>query len=362
MKTQITFCFLSLLFSGLTFSQKIVLTKNGERVPLNATAVGLGNVDNTSDANKPVSTAQQTALNLKANIAAPTFTGDAKAVTPTAGDNDTSIATTAFVTAADNLKADIASPTFTGDAKAVTPTAGDNDTSIATTAFVTAADNLKANLTSNTFTGNQTINNNSWMNFNGGTLYMDSQVNTGDYTPIIFRDNADRETGKFIVNENAIVWGNPETTTTYQMGCGGWGMQNVWQTQIGAPPTFYVFGNLSAASITNRSDRRLKRNIEPLASGLIDVMKLKPSSYEKKAEMETHEIWKPELGFIAQEVAEVLPNLVQESATPEKWLTLNYIELIPVLTKAIQEQEAKIQSQQKDIEELKKLVAQLLQK
>jgi hypothetical protein len=37
--------------------------------------VGLGNVDNTSDANKPVSTATQTALNLKANIANPTFTG-----------------------------------------------------------------------------------------------------------------------------------------------------------------------------------------------------------------------------------------------------------------------------------------------
>lgn len=37
--------------------------------------VGLGNVDNTADTSKPVSTAQQTALNLKANIASPTFTG-----------------------------------------------------------------------------------------------------------------------------------------------------------------------------------------------------------------------------------------------------------------------------------------------
>lgn len=37
--------------------------------------VGLGNVDNTSDANKPVSTAQQTALNLKANLSGATFTG-----------------------------------------------------------------------------------------------------------------------------------------------------------------------------------------------------------------------------------------------------------------------------------------------
>ena len=40
-----------------------------------ATHVGLGNVDNTSDANKPVSTATQTALDLKAPLASPTFTG-----------------------------------------------------------------------------------------------------------------------------------------------------------------------------------------------------------------------------------------------------------------------------------------------
>lgn len=37
--------------------------------------VGLGNVDNTSDANKPVSTATQSALDLKAPLASPTFTG-----------------------------------------------------------------------------------------------------------------------------------------------------------------------------------------------------------------------------------------------------------------------------------------------
>lgn len=42
---------------------------------LDKTAVGLGNVNNTSDENKPVSTDTQTALNLKANIASPTFTG-----------------------------------------------------------------------------------------------------------------------------------------------------------------------------------------------------------------------------------------------------------------------------------------------
>ena len=62
-----------------------------------ATMVSLGNVTNTSDANKPVSTAQQTALDLKADLASPTFTGNPTAPTPDTSDNDTTVATTAFV-------------------------------------------------------------------------------------------------------------------------------------------------------------------------------------------------------------------------------------------------------------------------
>lgn len=61
------------------------------------TTLALNNVDNTSDANKPVSTAQQTALDLKANIASPTFTGTPAAPTASSGTNTTQIATTAYV-------------------------------------------------------------------------------------------------------------------------------------------------------------------------------------------------------------------------------------------------------------------------
>lgn len=43
--------------------------------------VGLGNVDNTADSAKPISTAQQTALDLKAPIASPTFTGTVGGIT-----------------------------------------------------------------------------------------------------------------------------------------------------------------------------------------------------------------------------------------------------------------------------------------
>ena len=67
------------------------------------TNLGLGNLDNTSDVNKPVSTAQLAALNLKANLISPVFTGTPSlptgtiAVTQGASDASTAIATTAFV-------------------------------------------------------------------------------------------------------------------------------------------------------------------------------------------------------------------------------------------------------------------------
>lgn len=68
------------------------------------TMLSLGNVDNTADASKPVSTAQQTALNLKANLASPALTGTPTAPTAASATNTTQIATTAFVqTAVSNL-------------------------------------------------------------------------------------------------------------------------------------------------------------------------------------------------------------------------------------------------------------------
>lgn len=81
-------------------------------------------------------TGLQTALDAKAPLASPTFTGTPAAPTPTTADNTTKIATTAFVKA--QGYAPLASPTFTGDPKAPTPATADNDTSIATTAFVKA--------------------------------------------------------------------------------------------------------------------------------------------------------------------------------------------------------------------------------
>lgn len=74
-----------------------------------------------------------------APLVSPTFTGTPAAPTPAGGDNDTSIATTAFVQGELAAKAPLASPTFTGAPAAPTPSPGDNTTKLATTGFVKAA-------------------------------------------------------------------------------------------------------------------------------------------------------------------------------------------------------------------------------
>lgn len=90
------------------------------RTNASKTEVGLGNVDNTSDANKPVSTAQQEALDLKAPLSA---LGSA------AGQSSS-----AFATAAQGAKADTA----------VQPGSLGSAASQSTSAFATAAQGAKA--------------------------------------------------------------------------------------------------------------------------------------------------------------------------------------------------------------------------
>lgn len=69
----------------INFADGQVQSVNGHTgvVVLVKADVGLSNVDNTSDANKPISSATQTALNAKADLASPVFSGSPTAPTPT---------------------------------------------------------------------------------------------------------------------------------------------------------------------------------------------------------------------------------------------------------------------------------------
>lgn len=61
---------------GVTIRSDVGITLNGSVSGISKSSVGLGNVDNTSDANKPISTATQTALNGKANTSHTHAAGD----------------------------------------------------------------------------------------------------------------------------------------------------------------------------------------------------------------------------------------------------------------------------------------------
>lgn len=89
--------------------------------------VGLGSADNTSDIDKPISSAQQAAINLKADINSPTFTGTVSGITKSmvglSNVDNTSDASKPVSTnqqAALDLKANINSPTFTGTVSGIT--------------------------------------------------------------------------------------------------------------------------------------------------------------------------------------------------------------------------------------------------
>ena len=90
---------------------------------------------------------------------------------------------------------------------------------------------------------------------------------------------------------------------------------------------------------TQPSDRRVKEEIEYLGNVLNGVLQLKPARYRYIGSGHNHKT----LGFIAQEVQEVFPEIVRTSE--EGQLALGYKDFGILAIKAIQEQQEIIQSQ-----------------
>lgn len=138
------------------------------------TNLGLKNVDNTSDLNKPVSTATQTALDAKAPLASPGFTGIPTAPTAAAGTSTTQIATTAFVNAA---LATVASSDATATQKGRIQLAGDlGGTADAPTVPGLANKENAANKSTDTSLGNSDI---LFPTQKAVKTYVDNQVSAG---------------------------------------------------------------------------------------------------------------------------------------------------------------------------------------
>lgn len=99
----------------------------------------------------------------------------------------------------------------------------------------------------------------------------------------------------------------------------------------------------SANGTIQTSDRRLKTGIQPLSYGLEDILKLKPVSYRWKKSSGLHQDdGQTHLGLIAQEVQQVIREVVDAPEGKQKYYGMNYTALVPVLIKAVQQQEQQI--------------------
>lgn len=127
--------------------------------------------------------------------------------------------------------------------------------------------------------------------------------------------------------------------------------------------------------VSQTSDENTKTNIAPLQYGIKELMKIRPVSFYWKSEKFNnieipHDKKQKRLGFIAQELDEIIPEVVYKSKYMSKSeeeldvyvkkeferIGVNYAELIPVLIKASQEQQERIQKLIKENEDMKNVL------
>lgn len=195
--------------------------------------------------------------------------------------------------------------------------------------------------------------------------------------------------------DNIAVYGKSNAGTSTSFNCG------VYGSAEGALPfntSYGVYGTCDDINIDfagffdgdvdvtgfffGVSDKNLKREINDMDSTIETIMDLRPVTFYYRnnnyLNLNTDRL---NYGFVAQEVAEIMPSIVKESSMPNKeynlaeqnenftFNSMSYVALIPILTKGIQEQQLIIDeqskaiiSQQKEIDLIKLELKQLLEK
>ena len=135
-----------------------------------------------------------------------------------------------------------------------------------------------------------------------------------------------------------------------------------------APSTYelYVSGDIFATgNITAFSDRRKKENIKTIENALDKVLQLRGVTYNKIQTEKEKEIkdlkGRSEIGLIAQEVLEIVPEVVSYADDVDEY-GVNYSNLVGLLVEGMKDQNKIINSQQEQIDELKEMVAKLMEK
>lgn len=191
-------------------------------------------------------------------------------------------------------------------------------------------------------------------------------------------------------NSGVVAYGN----NTGVFGVGGY-MGVYGANSISGGYAGYFSGKVYASGAFAASDNKLKQNIRDFTSALDIITQLQPKQYEFRQDGNYKLMNLPQghhYGLLAQDVEKILPDLVSDTkfettlahpplvktpkveaisplkqntenvqAKPEtiEFKALNYTELIPIIIKAIQEQEEIIEQQQQQINELKQTITKI---
>ena len=184
----------------------------------------------------------------------------------------------------------------------------------------------------------------------GGTINLVNQYNKG--VASLYTDNT---------SQGALSLSNANATLNALLGCSAYGGQLYLYNSIGNN-TFSMFsgsayqgelyvydgsatgtiflhggsGNVTCVSLTQTSSRKVKENIKPIEDAA-KILELDAVSFDYKNKAQGTD----RRGFIAEDVAKILPNLVTPE-TEETPATLDYLEIIPYLQAVIKDQQKRI--------------------
>ncbi len=115
-----------------------------------------------------------------------------------------------------------------------------------------------------------------------------------------------------------------------------------------------VAGDIIANSIAGSSDARFKTNIIPIENPLQKVMQLRGVTFDWKTKDFPNRTFseKRSLGFIAQEVEKVIPEVVQTENSTEGFKSVQYDKVVALLVEAIKEQQQQIEQLQQKVKAL----------
>jgi hypothetical protein len=193
----------------------------------------------------------------------------------------------------------------------------------------------------------------------GGEITLNPTNTTGEGGQITFKKSITNSTYDWTVDQVGdatsprfrIFPGSTETNglVIKENGYVGIGIVN--------PTTkLYVNGDITANSVAGTSDARYKTNIRPVTHALDKVKALQGVyfNWNQKEFPQKDFGSQNELGFIAQEVEKIVPEVVTREKNNEEYRAVKYDKVVALLVEAIKEQQKQIEELQKKVNELSK--------